>query len=70
MSFCVTGGDEWMRVAEALDLKPAEIRFLDKRFVNPMDAALTYATQQCPITVGDLYDLLTRCEVPVIADLL
>jgi len=59
-----------MRVAEALGLKPEEIRFLDTDFRNPMDGALTYATQQCPITVGDLYDVLTRCEMPVIADLL
>lgn len=70
MSFCVTGGEEWKLVAEELGLTPQEIRFLDKRTLNPMDAVLNFSTRQHHITVGDLYDLLIRCGFPVVADVL
>ena len=70
MSLCVTGGEEWKVVAEALGLTPAEIRFLDNRSLNPLDAALGFIARQRCITVGDLYDLLNERGFPVIADLL
>lgn len=66
---CVVGGDEWKLVAEALGLTPQEIRFLDNRTLNPLDAALAFVAKQRDITVGDLYDLLCECGLPVIADL-
>ena len=68
--FRFTGGDEWMVVAEALGLTPQEIRFLDKRHLNPLDAALGFIAKQRHITVGDLYDLLNEQGFPLIADLL
>ena len=67
---CVTGGDEWKVVAEALGLTQAEIRFLDNRTLNPLDAALAFIAKQRCITVGDLYDVLAECGCPVTADLL
>ena len=67
---CVSGGDEWMEVAEKLGLTPKEIRFLDKRISNPCDAALAFIAQQRHVSVGDLYDVLNECELPVVADLL
>ena len=57
-------------VAEALGMTPAEIRFLDNRTLNPLDAALAFIAKQRCITVGDLYDVLIECGCPVIADLL
>ena len=57
-------------VAEALGLTPPEIRFLDNRTLNPLDAALAFIARQRCITVGDLYDLLNEHGFPLIADLL
>ncbi|KAJ7375436.1 hypothetical protein OS493_002203, partial [Desmophyllum pertusum] len=65
------GGDEWKPFAERLGLTPAEIRYLDKRVLNPCDAALAHSRNQGYISsVGDLYDTLVDCELPLIADLL
>ena len=55
-------------VAEALGLTPQEIRFLDNRTLNPLDAALAFVAKQRHITVGVLYDLLCVCGFPLIAD--
>lgn len=69
--FCVSGGDEWKPFAEKLGLRPAEIRFLDKRLLDPCDAALSHSRNQGNVnSVGDLYDVLVECELPVMADLL
>ena len=67
---CAIGGEEWKLVAEALGLTQQEISFLDNRTLNPLDAALAFTAKQRHITVGDLYDLLSECEVPVLAELL
>ncbi|KAL9963892.1 hypothetical protein ACROYT_G027447 [Oculina patagonica] len=64
------GGDDWKVVAEALGLTPQEIRFLDKRTLNPLDAALAFIAKQRHITVGELYDLLNERGFPMLADLL
>ena len=71
MRFLPLGGEEWMSLAEKLGLTPAEIRFLDKRILNPCDAALVRARKQRLIlNVGDLYDRLVECELPRLADIL
>ena len=62
--------DEWKQVAETLGLTPDEIRFLDLRTLNPVDAMLHHVTRDFHVTVGDLYDLLIACELPVMADAL
>lgn len=64
----LSGGPEWEVVAEGLGLTPSEIRFLDKRTLNPFDAALSFIARQRHITVGNLYDLLNKLGYPVIAD--
>ena len=64
------GRDEWKQVAETLGLTPDEIRFLDLRTLNPVDAMLHHVTREFHVTVGDLYDLLIACELPVMADAL
>ena len=69
-SLGLAGGDEWKVVAERLGLTPREIRFLDKRTLNPCDAALSFIANQRPTSVGDLYDVINDCGFPKIADLL
>lgn len=65
------GRDEWKHFAEKLGLNPAEILYLDKRVLNPCDAAVAYSRNQGHIScVGDLYDALVECDLPVMADLL
>ena len=64
----VAGGDDWKIVAEELGLTPLEIRFLDNRAMNPADVALSYVASQRLFTVGNLYDVLAGCSLPLIAD--
>ena len=64
------GGDEWMELAEGLGLTPREIRFLDKRTLNPMEAALSFITRQRFVSVGELYELLNERDLSMLADLL
>lgn len=59
-----------MELAEGLGLTPPEIRFLDKRTLNPMDAALSFIVKQRFLRVGELYELLEEHNFPVLADLL
>lgn len=61
-------GEKWQLVAEKLGLSPLEIRFLDERFTNPVEAALSYVAHQRCFTLGDLYDVLADCGLPLIAD--
>ena len=69
-SVVLVGGDEWKVIAESLGLTPREIRFLDKRTLNPCDAALSFIANQRRTSVGYLYDVLNDCGFPKIADLL
>ena len=66
---CVVGGQEWKFVAESLGLTPQEIRFIDHRTLNPLEAVLAFISKQRHITVGELYDKLSECGFPLIADL-
>ncbi|XP_078360035.1 uncharacterized protein LOC144644434 isoform X1 [Oculina patagonica] len=66
----LSGGDEWALLAEKFGLTPAEIRYLDKRTMNPCDAALGFVANRYRVTVGDLYSLLVDCGFPALADLL
>jgi len=68
LTFALSGGDEWKPIAEKLGLNPQEIRYLDKRVVNPFDAALCYIAGRRGLTVGNLYDVLSDCGVPRLAD--
>ena len=64
------GRDDWELFAEKLGLTPAEIRFLDKRTMNQALEVLIFAAKKYLITVGDLYDVLKDCGLPIIADIL
>ncbi|KAL9963773.1 hypothetical protein ACROYT_G027313 [Oculina patagonica] len=66
----LSGGHEWKVVAEGLGLTPQEIRFLNNRTLNPLDAVLAFIAKQRLVTVGELYDLLCKSGYPVQADLL
>ena len=59
-------------VAEKLGLNQDEIRFLDLRQKNPVEALLIFITNQRPaerpMNVGELYNILCECGIPVIAD--
>ena len=59
-----------MKVAEGLGLTPPEIRFLDKRTLNPMEAALSFIVRQRFLRVGELYELLNEHHFPMLANLL
>ena len=62
------GYDKWKLVAEKLGLNQDEIRFLDLRYKNPVEALLIFITNQRPMSVGELYNVLCECGIPVIAD--
>ena len=64
------GGDEWMTLAEGLGLTASEIRFLDKRTLNPMEIALSLTAKKRFLSVGELYELLNEHGSPMLADLL
>ena len=64
----VAGGDKWKLVAEKLGLNQEEIRFLDERNTNPVDALLVFIANQRYMSVGELYQVLCDCGIPVIAD--
>ena len=70
VSIYFVGGEEWKLVAEELGLSPREIRYIDKRVMNPCEAVLAYISRQYSISVGELYDRLNKCGLPVTADLL
>lgn len=59
-----------MKVAKGLGLTPSEIRFLDKRILNPIEAALSFIIRQRFLSVGELYELLNEHHFPMLADLL
>ncbi|XP_015748721.1 PREDICTED: uncharacterized protein LOC107328511 isoform X3 [Acropora digitifera] len=60
----------WKVVAERLGLRGSEIEFLDERYPNPSQATLEFVAHRYGLNVDDLYDLLTECEMPVLADIL
>ena len=70
LCFCYLGDDGWMMIADRLGLTAEEIRFLDKRTLNPAEAALSFVSKQRFISVGLLYDLLKESMLPTQADLL
>ena len=70
MFVCLVGGEEWKFVAERMGFTAPEIRYLDHRTRNPFEAALTHYIQRNPMNVDDLYDILTECGMPVLADIL
>ena len=59
-----------MGVAEGLGLTPEEIRFLDRRTLNPKESALSFIVKQRFLSVGELYELLNKRNFPMLADLL
>ena len=65
-----TGGEDWKVVAERMGFTAPEIRFLDHRNRNPFEAALAHYIDRNPMKVDDLYDILTECGMPVLADIL
>jgi len=60
------GGEEWKMVAEKIGFDQAYIRCFDKRYRNPVEAVFSC----CDLTVGQLYDILVECGLPVLADFL
>ena len=68
--FIVVGGDEWKLLAERLGFSQIEIRFLDKRVMNPSDVILGAVGKHRHLSVGEIYDTLVDCELPAVADLI
>ena len=66
---CVTVGDQWKVVADRLGLRVSEIQFLDERYRNPSEPTLEYGARRYGMNVDDLYDVLTECEIPILADI-
>ena len=67
-NFCFVGRDEWKLIAEKLGFSQDQILFLDKRSKNPAEDILSCIANERYLSVGDLYDLLRDCGLPVIAD--
>ncbi|XP_068724936.1 uncharacterized protein [Montipora capricornis] len=61
---------DWQVVAERVGLRANEIKFLDMRYPNPSEAALTFVAQYHGMNVDYLYDVLTECGMPMLADIL
>ena len=61
---------QWKVVAERLGLRAKEIAFLDMRYPNPSEAALTFVAQYRGMNVDCMYDVITECEMPALADTL
>ena len=68
---CITVTDwQWKIVAERLGLRAKDIAFLDMRYPNPSEAALVFVAQYRGMNVDYLYDVLTECGMPALADTL
>ena len=68
---CVSVRDlQWKVVAEKLGLRAKEIAFLDLRYNNPCEAALASVAHYHGMNVDYLYDVLTECGMPALADIL
>ena len=63
-------GEKWKVVAERLGFTAPEIRYLDHHTRNPSEVALKHYIQRNPMNVDDLYDILTECGMPGLADIL
>ncbi|XP_015774844.1 PREDICTED: uncharacterized protein LOC107353039 isoform X2 [Acropora digitifera] len=61
---------QWKIVAERLGLRAKDIAFLDMRYPNPSEAALAFVAQYRGMNVDYLYDVLTECGMPALADTL
>ena len=70
MHFVYVSVTDWHVLAERLDLTANEIKFLDARYRNPSEALLTFVAQRDGMNVDDLYDVLTECGMPALADIL
>ncbi|XP_020614950.1 uncharacterized protein LOC110053100 isoform X2 [Orbicella faveolata] len=68
LSVFLSGGDEWMLLAERMGLNSERIRFLDRRYPNSAGALLDYVGERSDMTVGNLYDLFNECGLPGLAD--
>ena len=68
--FIVVGGDEWKLLAERLGFSQIDIRFLDKRVMNPSDVVLGAVGRHRHLSVGEIYDKLVDCELSAVADLM
>ncbi|XP_015775516.1 PREDICTED: uncharacterized protein LOC107353686 isoform X3 [Acropora digitifera] len=66
----LTVGGRWKDVADRLGLRGSEIQFLDERYPNPSEATLAFVAHFYGLNVDGLYDVLTECEMPVLADIL
>ena len=66
----VGGGEEWKLVSERLGQSAREIRFLEVRLRNPCEAALLVVSQRRCLNEDDLCDMITECEMPMLADIL
>ena len=68
--FLYVVGERWKPLAEKLGLSEIEIRFLDERVVNPSHVVLGAVAKHRHLSVGEIYDTLVDCELPVVADLM
>ena len=57
-------------MAEKLGLSEIEIRFLDERVPNPSHFVFVKVAKHRHLSVGEIYDTLVDCELPVVADLM
>ncbi|XP_078378622.1 uncharacterized protein LOC144661691 isoform X1 [Oculina patagonica] len=70
LTFSLSGGDEWKLLAERLGLSHIDIRFFEKRVLNPCDVVLGAVGNHRHLSVGEVYDMLVGCELPAFADIM
>ena len=66
----VTVRDRWKVVADRLGLGGSEIQLLDERYPNHSEATLDIVHHLHGMNVDGLYDVLTECGMPELADIL
>ena len=68
ISYVVRG--RWKLLADRLGFSQIEMCFLDERVVNPSDVVLGAVAKHRHLSVGEMYDTLVDCELPVVADIM
>ena len=62
--------ERWKPLAEKLGLSKIEIHFLDEKVPNPSHFVFREVAKHRHLSVGEIYDTLVDCELPVVADLM
>jgi hypothetical protein len=65
--FPLLGSDTWKRIAGELGIPNTRFDYYD-RMKNPVEGLLDDACKKRLLTVGELYDILVKCDANAVAD--